>query len=214
VIAIHTGAPCVNRCKGGPNNGQPCTGPNDCPGGVCVLRKNDRNTAIDHPLLQAAIDHEKPQLKYHYYKQDWRASGAQEVPANGSTATAQGTIFVSTDENKLYFDLTHNVANETAAHIHGPAPRGQNAGVLFALPAGPTKVGQWFYPEHLEKDIVEGRMYINIHSQAFPNGEIRGQIEVLGDRVPGVSPWGMVALVLLLGGTGAALFRRSRTATG
>ena len=115
-----------------------------------------------------------------YIMSNWQASGAQEVPANGSAATGTGIITVNTDTNILHYDIAHSgLANETAAHIHGPAARGMNAGVLLTLPAGTRKVGDWNYPESREANILGGQTYIDIHTTAFPGGEIRGQIEVV-----------------------------------
>lgn len=62
-------------------------------------------------------------------------SGANEVPPNASTATGVG-IFTLDASGLLYYRIQHNVINETAAHIHGPALPGVNAGVQFALPSG------------------------------------------------------------------------------
>jgi len=104
--------------------------------------------------------------------------GRQEVPANGSTGAGCG--FVSMDEanDRLGYDIRSGglTAPETAAHIHGYAPPGVNAGVVHPLPAGARKLGAWLYPAGNEVDILAGRTYANIHTAAFPGGEIRGQI--------------------------------------
>ena len=104
--------------------------------------------------------------------------GGQEVPANGSPGIGTGSAVVDMTANTLTLDLTFHglTAAETAAHIHGPAPMGANAGVKFALPAGNKKTVVWNYAQADEADIVAGLMYVNIHSGAFPGGEIRGQI--------------------------------------
>lgn len=112
-----------------------------------------------------------------YYPSVIEFSGFQVVPPNGSTATGNGVVVVDIDANTLTFDLTHNVTGETAAHIHGYAGRGANAGVLFTLPTGPDKVGTWNYPENAESNILSGLTYMNIHSATFPGGEIRAQVE-------------------------------------
>jgi hypothetical protein len=114
---------------------------------------------------------------------DWFGNAAQEVPTNGSVATGRGQVTINTATNILSYNITHNVVGENAAHIHGPAARGANAGVLVGLPAGPTKVGTWNYLEAQEADILNGLTYINIHSGAFGAGEIRGQI-VFDDSLP------------------------------
>lgn len=104
--------------------------------------------------------------------------GAQEVPPTGSTATGQGFFLVDTIANTLTYRITYtgftNV--EQAAHIHGFAPAGANAGVLYTLPLGATKEGVITYAESEEEGILTGQTYVNVHSDVFPGGEIRGQI--------------------------------------
>jgi hypothetical protein len=111
-------------------------------------------------------------------------TGAQEVPPNGSTATGVGTTSLSDDETMLFVDLnfTGLGSNATAAHIHGPAPAGTNAGVLFGLTGLPSATSgsiptQSFAltPTQLQQ-YKDGLFYFNIHSVNFPGGEIRGQI--------------------------------------
>ena len=46
------------------------------------------------------------------------------------------------------------------------------------------KVGTWAYAETDEPNILAGQTYVNIHSTAFPGGEIRGQIQRQVDDVP------------------------------
>jgi hypothetical protein len=104
---------------------------------------------------------------------------AQEVPPTGSAATGTAIITLDTQLNQLIFTVTYTgilAANETAAHIHGFAPPGVNAGVLFPLPLGTTKNGVVAYAEADEASILAGLTYVNIHTVAFPGGEIRGQL--------------------------------------
>jgi hypothetical protein len=105
--------------------------------------------------------------------------GLQEVPPNPSPATGSGS-FTLDAAKMLHFNIVFSglLAPETASHIHGPAPRGVNAGVIFPLPLGSPKVGTVgpLTPVQ-EVDLNAGLLYVNIHSQLFPGGEIRGQIE-------------------------------------
>lgn len=118
---------------------------------------------------------EAPAAKYFY---GCVLSGGQEVPPNGSAALGGGQFLIDTDANTVSYRLTivGLAGAETAAHIHGFAPPGVNAGVLTNLPVGNPKSGVWNYAEAQEVDILAGRTYANIHSGAFPGGEARGQI--------------------------------------
>ena len=111
---------------------------------------------------------------------DATIDGAQETPPNASAAMGMGTFVMDTEANTLSFSIFLTVlppSGETAAHIHGFAPPGTPAGILFPLPAGNPKNGVWNYDEAQEADIIAGLTYVNIHSVDFPGGEIRGQIE-------------------------------------
>jgi hypothetical protein len=105
-------------------------------------------------------------------------NGGQEVPAVTTGASGCARMVVDTAANTLTYRIAYSGLSgaETAAHFHGPAAIGANGPVVQALPAGNPKVGVWNYPEVSEADILEGRIYINIHSTVNPGGEIRGQV--------------------------------------
>jgi hypothetical protein len=116
-------------------------------------------------------------------------SAAQEVPA----VVSSGTGTVSYTYRKSTKTLTYVVTwsgltdSATAMHIHGLALRGQGAGVLqgFTLSTVQrrkegTYTGNLYFDELImkEAELYAGRYYLNLHSKAFPGGEIRAQIEV------------------------------------
>jgi hypothetical protein len=105
-------------------------------------------------------------------------SGANEVPSNNSTATGTANFTIDTKNNVLFFDVRISglEAAETGAHIHGFAPPGQNAGVIFNLPLGAVKMGNWQYDQSIEQQILSGLTYVNVHSVKYPDGEIRAQL--------------------------------------
>lgn len=100
-----------------------------------------------------------------------------QVPT-ASNAVGAGRFTIDTDANTFDYDIRWGgiPTNEIAAHIHGPADPGMDALVKHTLPAGRVKIGTWNYDEADEADILSGRMYVNVHSNSFPQGEIRGQI--------------------------------------
>ena len=120
-------------------------------------------------------------------------NGSQEVPPSGSPGTGSAAITVDTDTNTLNFNITFSglVAPETAAHFHGPAAPGVNAGVIFPLPLGSPKVGVWNMTDQQEGWVLGGLTYINIHSTSFPGGEIRGQV-VEAPNATDVTSWGKI----------------------
>jgi hypothetical protein len=64
-----------------------------------------------------------------------------------------------------------------AAHFHGPAGPGKNAPVLVPAPvkASPFE-GSATLTEAQARDLADGKVYFNIHTQKFKGGEIRGQL--------------------------------------
>lgn len=105
------------------------------------------------------------------------ADSAQEVPANASTAIAACMTSLNAAETQLTVSCEHNVENVAAAHVHAGAV-GENGDVVFPFdnPASPFSQTFDVTPEQVET-FFAGGYYVNIHSQAFPGGEIRGQIE-------------------------------------
>ena len=110
-------------------------------------------------------------------------TGANEVPANTSTATANVTVMLNKTTGAL--TVTGNfqglTSNATEAHIHGPAAVGVNAPVLVPLTVStPAKSGTVSATTTMTSpqmnDMVNGMTYVNIHSDMFPMGEIRAQI--------------------------------------
>lgn len=106
-------------------------------------------------------------------------SGAQEVPPTTSKAT--GTVEVTYDSaaKKLswkgsYADLS---GAASAAHFHGPAEAGKNAGVEVPVtPVASPFEGSATLTDSQAADLIGGKLYFNIHTAANPNGEVRGQV--------------------------------------
>jgi hypothetical protein len=114
-------------------------------------------------------------------------SAEQVAPPTGSSAIGGGYFIIDTDLNTVSYRIafTGLSGSETAAHIHGFASPGDAGGILHSLPLGNPKVGVWSYDEAQEPDILAGLAYVNIHSSAFPGGEIRGQITSLNASLDG-----------------------------
>jgi hypothetical protein len=107
-------------------------------------------------------------------------SAAQETPVTDSFGTGQAEVQYNSTTNVISWKVTYSGLSgpATGAHIHGPAPLGQNAGVLFPftnVTAQPI-TGQSTITPAQYADLAAGLYYVNIHSAKFPGGEIRGQL--------------------------------------
>lgn len=110
--------------------------------------------------------------------------GSQETPPNASTATGVGVAFLHEPDNRIVYTVrTQGLANVVAAHIHTGAA-GVAGPVLEGITGGPTDycgVTRRLSAAELAAAKADG-LYFNIHTAAFPGGEIRGQIRVnVGD---------------------------------
>jgi len=110
---------------------------------------------------------------------NFELSGSQAVPPVATQASGQ--CAAALDNATLAVSCTHNVQEVQAAHIHD-ANAGINGGVLlpFASPNSPIiEVFDLFEDEVVK--LKSQNLYINVHSDAFPGGEIRGQMVAAGD---------------------------------
>lgn len=133
----------------------------------------DPNPAVH--VLSADI----PQSLY-LIKMKANLRGLNQSPKVITHARGNGEFWVDTKHNTVTYDVTYMglESNETGAHVHGFADKGANAGVLAPLPMGMHKTGMFNYTENMEQQILAGMTYVNIHSEEYPAGEIRGQIEL------------------------------------
>ncbi len=112
------------------------------------------------------------------------ANGAQEVPANAGTGTASAIAVLDTVTGIMTVNGTFTglTGTPSAAHIHGFAAVGVNAGVKFGLSLTGTTSGTVFGSGTITGDsptftsTLGGLTYLNIHTTAFPGGEVRGQL--------------------------------------
>jgi hypothetical protein len=106
--------------------------------------------------------------------------GKSEVPANTSAATGTADLDYDAASKKLSWKVTYSGLSgpATAAHFHGPAAAGANAGVKVPItnPASSPIEGSATLNDEQAADLVAGKYYINIHTAANPGGEIRGQV--------------------------------------
>lgn len=123
--------------------------------------------------------------------------GSEEVPPVKTLAFGTTVVVVSKDKQKLFFVLkVNNILKFTQAHLH-LGPRGVN-GPIVAFLFGPVMPG--ISVKHgvvtgvlTKKDLVgplkgqsiarlielmkAGKIYVNVHTEQHPDGEIRGQLK-------------------------------------
>ncbi len=111
-------------------------------------------------------------------------SGGGERPVNNSLGTGFGILVL--DGNTLTFNLSYKDLSGPArnGHIHGPATTSGSVGVLVDL--SPYNGGGWgvtgiisgviVLTDAQKAHLMAGLTYVNLHTDAFPGGEIRGQI--------------------------------------
>jgi CHRD domain len=104
-------------------------------------------------------------------------SGASEVPANVSAATGTATLIFNTTTKIFSLTVTHSIATPTNGHIH-KAAAGASGGVIFPFSSfiSPIAYTSVALDATQEADLNANLYYVNIHTAAFPGGEVRGQL--------------------------------------
>ncbi len=106
-------------------------------------------------------------------------TGASEVPPVSGSGNGSVDVTYDTATKKLTWKGTYSglTGPAAAAHFHGPAEAGKNAGVAVAAPAPASPFeGSATLNDTQAADLTAGRYYFNIHTAANPGGEIRGQV--------------------------------------
>lgn len=106
-------------------------------------------------------------------------SGANEVPPNASPGVGTAVLTLNDLQTEVSFHIEFSglLGTETAAHFHN-APPGTNGSVIFALPAGSPKDGVWTVGPAEVAMLLAEEVYVNVHTDQFPGGEIRGNLAV------------------------------------
>ena len=106
--------------------------------------------------------------------------GTSEVPP--TTTQGSGTLDgkFNPHTNELSYRVTYeNLSGApTAGHFHGPALAGENAGVAIPLASdlGSPITGSATLTAPQAAELMAGKWYVNLHTAANPDGEIRGQV--------------------------------------
>ena len=105
-------------------------------------------------------------------------NGSQEVPPTPSAATGTFSGVYNKDTNVLTYTVTFTGITPQAGHLHRGMP-GVNGPVVHPLPQLTSPVtATATFTEADEALLLNNGFYVNLHTPAFPGGEIRGDIKV------------------------------------
>jgi hypothetical protein len=107
-------------------------------------------------------------------------AGSTEVPPNEEAGTGTVTATYDTDSKEFAWTIDYSglTGDATAAHFHGPAAEGENAPPVVPIDgdlASPIE-GSATLTDEQAADLTAGKWYFNIHTEKYPDGEIRGQV--------------------------------------
>jgi hypothetical protein len=144
------------------------------------MRTHSFSSLLSALAISAALLSASPALA-EMLKMTATLDGAQEVPAVESSGKGSAEVTFDTETKKLDWKIEYSGLGEApaAGHFHGPAARGENAGVAVPFEgdlASPIE-GSATLTDAQEADLTAGKYYINIHTPAHKGGEIRGQVE-------------------------------------
>jgi subtilisin family serine protease len=114
--------------------------------------------------------------------------GDQEVPPVPTSHTGEGTFTYDPSTMELTWEISHTIplTDVTAAHIHVGA-FGENGPPVITLDHTQNPmVGSETLAEAQVADLMNHLYYVNVHTSAYPAGEIRGQMWTDGHRGEGI----------------------------
>jgi hypothetical protein len=124
-------------------------------------------------------------------------SGNEVVPAAMTTAKGEATFTLGKDGKALMYKvMVSDIENVTASHIH-MGKKGENGPAVALIDLKGKKAGKFSGTlaegkitakellgslkgktvKDLVKEIEAGDTYLNVHTDKYPDGELRGQIK-------------------------------------
>lgn len=124
----------------------------------------------------------RPDADPSIHRFEFRMDGSQENPKNTSLGRGTCTVTLDVASGRVTAGCAYEGLSgpAAAAHIHGPAQAGINAGVIVPLmvaggTSGTVSGGGTLSPA-LVQAMLDGLTYVNVHTALRPGGEIRGQV--------------------------------------
>ncbi|MBS0280124.1 MAG: CHRD domain-containing protein [Proteobacteria bacterium] len=104
--------------------------------------------------------------------------GSNAIPQNKSDAFGEGQFRYDGQTGKLDYYLTYDGTAPTRIDLHGPARAGENAAPVLAFPLSASPLsGSVTLTKAQADSLLAGTLYVDMHSAAYAEGEIRGQIK-------------------------------------
>lgn len=113
-------------------------------------------------------------------------------PLPAASGTGSATLSLNNAQTELSYHIVYQglSSRETDAHIHNGGKR-ENGPIVFQLPLGSPKDGTLQMTPTLVDELIAERLYINIHTEMYPGGELRGNI-VHSSAPTEPTTWGQV----------------------
>ena len=107
-------------------------------------------------------------------------TGAAEVPPIDSAATGTAEVTLDTEAKTVTWVYKHDglSGDMKASHIHGPAAATEAAGPVIDT-TSESMAGTAPITDEQAADLMAGKYYFNVHTEKFPDGEIRGQLALM-----------------------------------
>ncbi|HYO61669.1 MAG TPA: CHRD domain-containing protein [Actinomycetota bacterium] len=101
----------------------------------------------------------------------------------GGDGAGTAEVTINSDQNEICYEIAlDGVQDVTAAHIHA-APEGEAGDVVVDLDYAGDDAGAEGCVDGIDESILEevseepGRHYLNVHSEEYPDGAARAQLE-------------------------------------
>lgn len=111
-----------------------------------------------------------------------RLSGSDEVPPATGSGVGRVEATLNAQSHVLTWTATYSALTDaaSAAHFHGPAAGGENAAVVVPVRGSLESpiIGTITVTAAQMAELVASKWYLNVHTAAHRNGEIRGQLNV------------------------------------
>lgn len=111
------------------------------------------------------------------FTSDLHGTNEIPVPDNPSSETGKATLTFDNTSKIFTITVTHSVISPVSGHIYiGESDAVGEPIFSFTTLNSPINYTSVPLTESQEEDLKSNLFYVNIHSEAYPEGEIRGQL--------------------------------------